>query len=171
MALEFGAPWSRSLKRASAFAVVMLAAIAAAGILIVPARMPLARCVMVGVPVTVWVIAFLSIVSGYSLTATQLEVQRPLWSTAIPLAQLLSVAGDAEVFKGSLRLSGNGGIFSFTGWFWKRRLGCYRAFATDPARAVILKFDKRTIVVTPDDPQRFIVRVRTHLATAPAQRA
>jgi hypothetical protein len=29
---------------------------------------------------------------------------------------------------------------------------------------VILKFEKRTIVVTPDDTQRFIVRVRTHLA-------
>jgi hypothetical protein len=166
MTLEFGAPWSRSLKAASGFAVVVLAGVAAAGILVMPARMLLARCMMVGVPVSVLAIAFLSIVSGYTLTATQLEVERPLWSTAFPLAQLLSVAGDAEVFKGSLRLFGNGGIFSFTGFFWKRGLGCFRSFATDPARAVVLKFRKRTIVVTPDDPLRFIVRVRTHLATA-----
>jgi hypothetical protein len=109
-------------------------------------------------------IAFLSSVSGYTLTATQLDIERPLWSTAFPLVELLSVGGDADVFKGSLRLLGNSGIFSFTGFFWKRGLGCYRAFATDPDRAVILKFRTRTIVVTPDDPQRFIVRVRTHLA-------
>jgi hypothetical protein len=165
MALEFGAPWSRSLKAGSVFAVVMLASVAGAGIFVMPARMLLARCMMVGVPVSVLAIAFLSIVSGYTLTATQLEIERPLWSTVFPLAQLLSVAGDAEVFKGSLRLFGNGGIFSFTGLFWKRGLGLYRAFATDPARAVILKFKKRTIVVTPADPLHFIVRVRTHLAT------
>jgi hypothetical protein len=165
MALEFGAPWSRSLKAASGFAVVTLAGVAAAGIFVMPARMLLARCMMVGVPASVLAIAFLSIVSGYTLTATQLEIERPLWSTVFPLAQLLSVAGDAEVFKGSLRLFGNGGIFSFTGLFWKRGLGLYRAFATDPARAVILKFKKRTIVVTPADPLHFIVRVRTHLAT------
>ena len=165
MALEFGAPWSRSLKAGSVFAVVMLASVAGAGIFVMPARMLLARCMMVGVPASVLAIAFLSIVSGYTLTATQLEIERPLWSTVFPLAQLLSVAGDAEVFKGSLRLFGNGGIFSFTGLFWKRGLGLYRAFATDPGRAVILKFRKRTVVITPADPLRFIVRVRTHLAT------
>jgi hypothetical protein len=166
MVLEFGAPWSRSLKAASSCAVVMLAGVAAAGILVMPARMLFARCMMVGVPVSVLAIALVSIVSGYTLTATQLEVKRPLWNTVFPLAQLMSVVGDAEVFKGSLRLFGNGGLFSFTGFFWKRGLGCFRSFATDPARAVVLKFRKRTIVVTPDDPLRFIVRVRTHLATA-----
>jgi hypothetical protein len=166
MALEFGAPWSRSLKAASLFAVLMLAVIAAAGMFVMPARMLLARCVMVGLPIIVLAGAFLSIVSGYKLTATQLEVERPLWTTAFPLAQLLSAAGDQDVFKGSIRLFGNGGIFSFTGFFWKRGLGCYRAFATDPGRAVVLKFRHRIIVVTPDDPQHFIVRVRTHLASA-----
>ena len=166
MALEFRAPWSRSLKAASLFAVVMLALVAAAGMFVMPARLLLARCVMIGLPIIVLAIAFLGIVSGYTLTAAQLEIERPLWNTAFPLAQLLSVAGDQDVFKGSVRLFGNGGIFSFTGFFWKRGLGCYRAFATDPGRAVVLKFRNRIIVITPDDPQRFIVRVRTHLASA-----
>ena len=164
MALEFAAPWSRALKTASVFAVVTLLGVAAAGLLVVPERLLLARSMLVGLPLGVLAIAFLSSVSGYTLTATQLDIERPLWSTAFPLVELLSVGGDADVFKGSLRLLGNSGIFSFTGLFWKRGLGLYRAFATDPARAVILKFKKRTIVVTPADPQRFIVRVRTHLA-------
>ena len=159
MALEFGAPWSRSLKAASLIAVAMLAVLAAAGMFVMPARLLLVRCVMIGLPIVVLAIAFVSMVSGYTLTATQLEVERPLWNTVFPLAEFLSVAGDQEVFKGSVRLFGNGGIFSFTGFFWKRGLGCYRAFATDPGRAVVLKFRNRIIVITPDDPLRFIVRV------------
>jgi hypothetical protein len=170
MALEFGAPWSRSLKRASGFALIVLMAVAAAGFLIVPARMLPVRCALVAVPACILALAFLSIVSGYVLTATQLEVERPFWNTAFPLAQLVSVAGDADVLTGSVRLLGNGGIFSFTGFFWKRGLGLYRSFATDPARAVIMRFRRFTIVVTPDDPLRFIVRVRTHLATTAANR-
>jgi hypothetical protein len=166
MALEFGAPWSRSLKVASLFAVVMLTVVAAAGLFVMPARLLLARCMMIGLPIGGLAISFLSMVSGYTLSAAQLEVQRPLWNTVFPLTQLLSVAGDQDVFKGSVRLFGNGGIFSFTGYFWKRGLGCYRAFATDPGRAVVLKFRKRIVVVTPDDPLRFIVRARTHLASA-----
>jgi Bacterial PH domain len=165
MTLEFGAPWSRSLKTGSAVAVVILAGVATAGILM-PGRLLLARCLMVGLPFVVLASAFLSMVSGYTLSAAALEVQRPLWSTTFPLADLLSVAGDSAAFAGALRLFGNGGIFSFTGFFWSRRLGCYRALATDPARAVILKFRRRTLIITPDDAQRFIVRVRTHLATA-----
>jgi hypothetical protein len=166
MALEFGAPWSRSLKVASLLAVVMLTVVAAAGMFAMPAPLLLVRCGMIGLPIGILAINFLSMVSGYTLSATQLEVERPLWNTVFPLAQLVSVAGDQEVFKGSLRLFGNGGLFSFTGYFWKRGLGCYRAFATDPGRAVVLKFRNRIIVITPDDPLRFIVRVRTHLASA-----
>jgi hypothetical protein len=96
MALEFGAPWSRSLKAASLIAVAMLAVLAAAGMFVMPARLLLARCVMIGLPIVVLAIAFVSMVSGYTLTATQLEVERPLWNTVFPLAELLSVAGDQE---------------------------------------------------------------------------
>ena len=133
MALEFGAPWSRSLKTGSAFAVAVLVAVTAAGIFLMPTRVPIAR------------------------------------PTLIPLSDLVSVAGDAEAFKGAVRLFGNGGFFSFTGLFWNRKLGFYRAFATDPARAVVLKFAQRTLVITPDDTLHFIVRIRTHLAAIYSQ--
>lgn len=165
MALEFGAPWSGSLKTASGLAVLVLAGMAAADVLIMPARFALVRCLMLALPASALALGLLGMVSGYTLTATHLQVRRPLWSTAFALTQLIAVVGDAQVFKGSVRLFGNGGLFSFTGLFWKRKLGCYRAFATDPSRAVILKFRTGTIVVTPDDPQRFIVRLRTYLAS------
>jgi hypothetical protein len=165
MALEFRAPWSRSLKTASRIAVAILLGIAVAGIVLMPARIPLVRVFMVAVPVFFLMSALLFMVSGYSLTATALEVRRPLWTTTYALADLVSVAGDSEALRGSLRLFGNGGLFSFTGIFWNKKLGLFHAYGTDPERAVVLKFRTRMIVVTPDDTQRFIVRVRTQLAT------
>jgi hypothetical protein len=166
MALEFHAPWSSSLKTVSRVAVCILLSVAVAGILLMPARLPAVRFLMFGVPLGILVAALLFMVSGYTLTATALEVQRPLWTTSFALAELLSVTGDPEALQGSLRLFGNGGIFSFSGIFWNRKLGIFHAYGTDPGRAVVLKFRKRTIVITPDDTQHFIVRVRTHLAAA-----
>jgi Bacterial PH domain len=169
MALEFRAPWSRSLKTATRITVCILLGTAALGILVVPARMPLVRCLIAALPAAVLLGALLFRVSGYTLTATTLEVRRPLWTSSFALADLLSVAGDAEALQGALRVFGNGGLFSFSGIFWNRRLGLFHAYGTDPGRAVVLKFRKRTIVITPDDTQHFIVRVRTHLATAARQ--
>lgn len=164
MTLEFRAPWSRSLKTASTVSIVLLALIAVAGTFGLPPRLWPARVLMIALPVIVLAIAYPSIVSGYALSTSALEVRRPFWSNTFALAELAAVAGDPEAFRGALRLFGNGGLFSFTGLFWTRKLGLFRAFATDPARAVVLKFAKRTIVITPDDPLRFIVRARTHLA-------
>lgn len=164
MALEFRAPWSRSLKTASRVAIFLLLGVAVAGFILTPARMPLLRVFMVAAPATFLVSALLFMVSGYRLTGTTLEIERPLWTTTFALADLVSVAGDSEALRGSLRLFGNGGLFSVTGIFWNKRLGLFHAYGTDPDRAVVLRFRKRTIVITPDDTQRFIVRVRTHLA-------
>lgn len=58
--------------------------------------------------------------------------------------------------RGSLRICGNGGIFSFSGWFWNKRLGAYRALVTDGAKTVVLRFDKRKWVVSPDAPEEFV---------------
>jgi len=68
--------------------------------------------------------------------------------------------------RGSLRLFGNGGLFAITGWFWNRKLGRYRAFATDPARAVVLRYATRRILLTPDDVQKFIVLMRKQISGA-----
>lgn len=56
---------------------------------------------------------------------------------------------------GSVRTFGNGGFFGFIGWFRHALLGSYRAYATDPANAVVLHFEDDTVVITPDDPAAF----------------
>lgn len=51
---------------------------------------------------------------------------------------------------------GNGGLFSFTGWYRNKILGVYRAWVTDLRSTVILRFEKRAVVLSPADPNAFI---------------
>jgi hypothetical protein len=51
-------------------------------------------------------------------------------------------------------------VFSFTGLFRNRTLGMYRAFVTDPRRAVVLRLPRRTVVVSPADPEAFVREVQ-----------
>ena len=95
--------------------------------------------------------------------------------TALQTDGKIVLAGRKGAFAAVARLNidgsldttfGNGGLFSITGRFWNRKLGRYRALATDPSRAIVLRYPKRTIVITPHDPQHFIMRARTFLKVA-----
>jgi hypothetical protein len=74
----------------------------------------------------------------------------------LPLAGLKSAEVMPRAMSGSLRICGNGGAFSFTGWFRNKPLGYYRAFVTDLNRTVVLRFEKRTVVVSPAEPEEFV---------------
>jgi hypothetical protein len=158
---EFSAPWSGSVRRVTAASVAVLLLLMLMG-LVMGSRPPLWRVAMVGLPLAVLLAALPFTVRGYVLTAGHIEVRRLGWSTVLPLAGLAAVTGEPEGLKGSVRLFGNGGMFGITGWFWNRRIGRFRAYATDPGRVVLLRYrDGRKVVLTPHDVQHFIVRLRT----------
>src|SRR5687768_9050862 len=98
----------------------------------------LAAALLIGLPPLLVAVAFASRVRGYTLTEDTITVQRGFGFTRLPLAGLRSVSGDVEAMRGSVRVLANGGVFSFTGRYWNMKLGWYRAFATDPSRAVVL---------------------------------
>ncbi len=157
---EFKAPWSITLKRVSTMACVVLASITV-GALAAWRMTGAAEILLVAVlPPLVLLFSALFMVKGYVLTDDQIVVKRLGWMTRLPLDGLKSVAGDQEAMDRSLKLFGSGGVLSYTGLFWNRKIGRYRAFATDPSRSVVLSYPNRKIVITPDDPQRFIVRAR-----------
>jgi len=158
---RFSAPWSRSLRVLTTAAVALLLALVLIGVLVGPRQSWVWRMAMVGVPLLVLAGSLLFMVRGYVLTESQIEVQRLGWSTVLPFAGLAAVSGEPQGLQGSLRLFGNGGLFGISGWFWNRRIGRFRAYATDPERAVLLRYrDGRKVLVTPHDVQHFIVRVR-----------
>ena len=159
---EFSAPWSRALRLTTAVVVVLLLAIALTGSLVGPRHLLVWRLAMVGVPAFILLSALPFAVLGYVLTEQSLEVRRPGWRTVLPLEGLAAVTGEPEGLRGAVRVFGNGGLFGLSGWFWSRRIGRFRAYATDPERAVLLRYrDGRKVVVTPSDVAHFIVRVRT----------
>ena len=95
-------------------------------------------------------------VRGYRIEGHALLIDRLLWATRIPLNGLLTVSIEPRAMRGSVRTCGNGGLFSFTGLYWNRNLGHYRAFVTDLNHTVVLRFVTRTVVVSPDRPEEFV---------------
>ena len=101
------------------------------------------------------------VVRSYTITRDALLIRRLLWTTCLPLARLKSAEAVPRAMRGSLRTCGNGGGFSFTGWYWNKSLGHYRAFVTDINRTVVLRFEKRTIVISPAEPEEFVRQLTT----------
>jgi len=99
------------------------------------------------------------VIRGYELRPGELKIKRLGWSTRLDLTDLQSAELDPAAMSGSIRTCGNGGLFCFAGWFRNKKLGSYRAFATDLKKCVVLKFPKRTVVITPDDPDAFVKAV------------
>ncbi|HMG06367.1 MAG TPA: PH domain-containing protein [Chthoniobacterales bacterium] len=154
---KYTAPWSTSLIIVSSVATLIClgAAISAAWT---------SRPWMALLPMAIVCGGILFTIRGYTVTPDAILVHRLFWTTRLPLSGLHSAQVEPEAMRRSIRTFGNGGLFSFTGWFRNTTLGAYRAFVTDPHRAVVLQFARRTVVVSPSAPEDFVrdIRISTH---------
>ena len=116
----------------------------------------------------------LFVVRSYTIQGGHLSIRRLLWTTNIPLLGIHEARHDPTAIKGSLRIFGNGGLFGITGMYWNRRLGRFRLFATNPAKAVVMRLHDRIVVISPQDPQAFLRelgRLFPRLQTSPELQA
>lgn len=149
---NYRAPWSPLLIWVSALATLLCVGISISAVVhsgpyfIVSGLLPLA--LVLG--------CALFTVRGYVLTLDAILVQRLFWFTRLPRAGLVSAVFTPGAMKSSLRTCGNGGFYSFSGWYWNRTLGSYRAFVTEPKNSVVLRYGRRTIVISPADPEEFV---------------
>ncbi|HEY6929008.1 MAG TPA: PH domain-containing protein [Thermoanaerobaculia bacterium] len=155
------APWPTGLKIISALSTLILLGVSYFLARAVPrgTRVPFAETFGTGItvlPLAIALISLLFIVSGYEIEPEDLLVRRLFWSTRISLDGISRAVHDPLAMKRSLRLFGNGGLFAITGIYQNRTLGRYRAFATDPRKAVVLFLARRIVVVTPADPAAFL---------------
>jgi hypothetical protein len=153
---RFAAPWSRLLKMVSLLGSIVVLGVTFTVTVTAPDSQAWIRWIALPFGLLMLGMCALFTVRGYELSAGCLLIRRLLWSTRLSLEGLKDAYADQEAMCRSIRLFGNGGLFSFTGWFWNKRLGSYRAMATDPARAVVLVFPGKTIVVTPDRPAALV---------------
>jgi hypothetical protein len=121
----------------------------------------------VGILAVLVPVALFSQVLGYRLTADELLILRRHRQNHFPLAGLRSVEVDPTAMEWSIKILGNDGLGAITGRFRNRKLGAYRAFVTDRARAVVLRWPDRCLVVSPDRPEEFaaLIGARTGLKT------
>ena len=153
------APWPTSLKLVSLCGTILLSAVAYVAFRVVPTPSGFTHNFGIGValiPVVILIGSVFFIVRGYTVAPTELSVEHLITSTRVPLSGLTRVWIDSNICKGSIRVAGNGGLFSFTGWFYNQQLGRYLLLATALQNVVILKFRDRTLVVSPAAPQEFI---------------
>lgn len=163
----FKAPWSTALKLLTLVSSAVLLGIAAFLLLALPVPPPEGNLQTAWTPMgtamlllCIWVGCALFTVRGYVLTREALLVQRLFWRSVVPLQGLTRASADPAAMSHSFRLFGNGGLFAFSGLFKNRRLGQYRAYATNPAQAVVLELPSRPVVVTPDETSKFLGALR-----------
>ncbi|WP_299412362.1 PH domain-containing protein [Acaryochloris sp. IP29b_bin.148] len=156
----YSAPWGMSLKIISSVTSVLLIGIALIGLLTGPKGNWIWILSMVIIPLGILIVTALFTVRGYVLTPDALLVKRLVWTTPIPLQELTTVEADSNAMEGSIKTFGNGGLFSFSGSFRNKRLGPYRALATDIRHCVVLKFDRKAIVITPEKPLAFVNQLK-----------
>jgi len=157
---NFRAPWGRALVGTSVLSLVICVGVGVWGLLEpVPSTVRLfVHPVIPGLLLAIVLGTALFIIRGYTVTPEAILVHRLFWDTRLARAGLVSAKSEPNAMRGSLRF-GNGGMFSFTGWFWNKTLGRYEAYVTDLKRTVVLRWDKRTAVVSPDDPEGFVREV------------
>jgi len=158
----FRAPWGTSVKVLTIFASVFLVGMAAFEGSILPRHLlgGWPWLVATALPPLIVALSALFIVRSYTIDGSTLRVRRLLWDTAVSLESLQRAWSSPDAMRRSLRLFGNGGLFSITGLFRNRQLGNYRAFAMDPRLAVVLDFADRKVVITPETPERFLEQLK-----------
>jgi Bacterial PH domain len=153
----YQAPWGRTLVICS----VILVALSVVSIFAGDALRSHAAPVFLA-PFAPWLLPVIVLgslpfmIRSYEITDNAILIRRLLWTTRLDCAGLKSAVVIPQAMRKSLRTCGNGGVFSFTGWYWNKTLGFYRAFVTDLNRTVVLRFEKRTVVVSPDEPEEFV---------------
>ena len=156
---EYLAPWSRSVKLVTLSSTVVLALAPVLGSNFGPHQFLAWRIFMLLIPLLALPLGILFMVRGYRVTPRSIEIERFGWSTQLSVSGLKVVTADPLALTGSIRRWGNGGFFAITGQYSNGRYGRFRAWATDPARAVVLRYADHTVLLTPDEPQRFVQQV------------
>jgi hypothetical protein len=154
---HYKAPWGTTLIVMSALVTVLCVGISAGAWWAAFAghQPSLVRCAAL-LPVTLLLVTVLFTIRGYTITSEAVLVHRLLWDTRLPRSGLESAQVEPDAMRGGLRTFGNGGGFSFSGFYWSKRLGSFRAFVTDLHRTVVLHYTHRRVVLSPEAPEDFV---------------
>ncbi len=168
-AARFEVHYGALLKVTSGLATVVLLALVLFGFFKGPLGNgveSLPRLLMCVFPMLLIAAPALFMVLRYEIDDAGLHVVRPIGRLRI-FSNVSTVAAVDGALKGAFRTFGNGGLFSFTGWYWVRGYGSSRLWVTDFHSLVAMRGDRGCVFVSPAKRDAFIAAVRTRFGIAP----
>ena len=91
------------------------------------------------------------IVDEYSIT-----IDRKTRPVVISFSDILYIKR-VDTMKYAIRTFGNGGVFGYTGLYYKKGIGSMRWYCTQRKNYILIeKTNNKKIVITPDDPEGFM---------------
>jgi transcriptional regulator with XRE-family HTH domain len=153
--IHFGSPWSSSLKIMTAITLLLLLVTGISTLWVSP-------WIFHGIVAMVLLCLAFS-VQGYSIKDGVLLIHRTGWSTRYALPDIREMEINPNATMGSIRLFGIGGLFACVGLYRNDILGNYYAYITESKNAMVIKMEKRTIVISPDDAAAMLSTIETSL--------
>lgn len=149
----FRAPWSRELAIMTAVAATIVG---------LPLVINLLRGYVVVSTILggVFLLMIGNTILRYEVDQNELRVVRLFRTIRIPLGPKSTAVVQPGVMAKAWRTWGNGGAFSFSGYFRNVALGGFRAYVTDFKRAVVVCAQAGTVVVSPDRPTDFVSSIK-----------
>jgi len=97
----------------------------------------------------------------YTVNEQGITIKRPYKSILIASNDIKGIEALTPAdLKYSMRLFGSGGFFGYFGLFTNQKLGRYHIYAGNRVNPVLILTEKKKYVLTPTDPEGFIVAVK-----------
>ena len=111
-----------------------------------------------GVPLIIFVLAVLFAPMKYTVTDSEIVVNRFGPNVVIPIKSIDEIRRiQKKEFGFTLRLFGSGGFCGGYGTFHNRRLGVFQAYITNRKTLIFIKCDNhKKILVSPEKPEEFL---------------
>lgn len=164
MGMEYGASWSMplTLRVVASMFLTPFAAFALFVALRLGVHLPIWPSFgLAAIPVVLALIFLLRAIRGFVVTREAVFVRRLMWSSCEPLAGLVEARVDETAMEDVKPLRTLTGGFGTGGWFWSPRFGRFRGYLTNVRRVVVLKFERGTVLLSPDDPDAFVRHIES----------
>ncbi len=102
---------------------------------------------------------------GYRVTHDGVLIDRPIGPKRFLLSDITDVVADPTLMRfPTIRVMGSGGFHGVYGRFWRKGVGMFSSYVTDPATTV--RIERRSgvpIAVSPTNPESFVAALRARL--------
>ena len=160
---QFKATWDRRLSVTSALVTLIFVLVVLQTIALSSRLDAEAITWRIGLVIVLGLSSALFFIRKYSVTSDFINIHHLGWSTSLKIQDLTEIEKVPIEGKGGIGLFGIWGVYSFTGIARSNAYGFHKLYMTNQRHAVALKFGKKTVLLSPDNPEKFIAILQSRL--------